>query len=155
MVCHAACLLNLDSVGSDGKTPIERWRGRRLQIARSVFGERVWFKPNPLAGRSKAEARMIEGVFVGFRLKSSEYVVVAEGQIMMARAIRRKPDEERWSNPQEILSLPVSPWDKPGGIRVDEARPIGKQPEAPVQDDNLPLPPHWKWTSEAHISQAS
>ena len=32
MINHAACLLNLGTVGEDGKGPFERCRGRRLAL---------------------------------------------------------------------------------------------------------------------------
>ena len=49
---HATTLLNLDTVGSDGKVPFERWRGRGHHMGRCVFGV------GPLTDRTKAEDRM-------------------------------------------------------------------------------------------------
>ena len=85
---HATTFLNLDTVGSDGKVPFERWRGRGHHIGRCVVGERAWYRVGPLTDRTKAEDRMVSGVFVGFRLKSSEYIVVADGEATTGRTIR-------------------------------------------------------------------
>ena len=41
MTAHATTLLNLDTVGPDGKVPFERWRGRGHHMGRCVFGESV------------------------------------------------------------------------------------------------------------------
>ena len=47
-------------------------------MGRRVFGERVWYREGPLADRTKAKDRMESGIYVGFRLKSSEYTVISE-----------------------------------------------------------------------------
>ena len=44
MIVHATTLLNLDTVGPDGKVPFERWRGRGHHMGRCVFGDRVWYR---------------------------------------------------------------------------------------------------------------
>ena len=122
---HAACLYNLDAVGPDGKVPFERWRGRRHNMQRCVFGEKVWYMPSKLSGRSKAEDRMAVGGFIGIKLKSSEYVVIADGEVRTARTIRRRSEGERWENPEAVLDVPVLPWDRPGHPRATAVRPAG------------------------------
>ena len=89
---HATPLLNLD-MGSDEKVPFERWRGRGHHIGRCVFGERVWCRVGPLTDRTKAEDRMKSGVFIRFRMKFNEYILIANGEAMTARTIRRKVGE--------------------------------------------------------------
>ena len=74
IIVHATTLLNLVTVGSEGKVPFERWRGRGHHMDRCVFGERVWCRVGPLTDRTKAEDRMESGIFVGFGMKSSEYI---------------------------------------------------------------------------------
>ena len=96
MIVHATTLLNLDTVGPDGKVPFERWRGRGHHMGRCVFGERVWYRVGPLTDRTKAEDRII---FVGFRMKSSEYILIANGEATTARTIRRRPVLERVDQP--------------------------------------------------------
>ena len=91
MIVHATTLLNLDTVGPDGKVPFERWRGRGHHMCRCVFGERVWYRVGPLADRTKADDRMEPGIFVGFRMKSSEHILVANGEATTARTINRRP----------------------------------------------------------------
>ena len=112
MINHAACLLNLGTIGEDGKLPFERCRGRRLALQSCVFGESVWYKPGPLSGRSKADDRMMEGRFVSPKLRNSEYVVVSDGESVAARTICRMPEEDRWTEPEKILDVggaPVGP----------------------------------------------
>ena len=49
-------------------------------MGRCVFGERVWYRVGPLTDRTKAENRMESGIFVGFRMKSGEYISIAIGE---------------------------------------------------------------------------
>ena len=86
IIGHAATLLNLDTVGSDGKVPFERWRGRGHRMGRCVFGQRV----GPLTDRTKAEDMMESGTFVGFRMMSSECILIASGEATTARTIQRR-----------------------------------------------------------------
>ena len=103
------CLLNLGTIGEDGNLPFERCRGQSC-----VFGESVWYKPGPLSGRSKADDRMMQGRFVAPKLRTSEYVVVSDGESVAARTIKRMPEEDRWTEPEKILDVEVLPWDQPG-----------------------------------------
>ena len=126
MINHAAWLLNLDTIGEDGKVPFERWRGRRHALQRCVVGERVWYKPGPLSRRSKAGDWMMEGRFVGLKLRTSEYVVVSDGECVAARTIKRMP-EDRWSEFEKILDLGVRPRDQLGRPRAEAVRPAGER----------------------------
>ena len=90
IIGHAITLLNLDTVGSDGKVPFERWRGRGHHMGRRVFGERMWYRVGPLTDRTKAEDRVESGMFVGFWMKSSEYILIAHGEGTTARTIRKE-----------------------------------------------------------------
>ena len=142
MINHAACLLNLDTIGEDGKVPFERWRGRRHALQRCVFGEKVWYRPGPLSGGTKAEDRMVEGRFVGFKLRTGEYVVITDGEAVAARTIKRMPEGDRWSEPEKILDVGVLPWDQPGRPRAEAVRPAGERDrEEKVVESHLPPPP--------------
>ena len=66
IIGHVATLLHLDTVGSDGQVPFERWRSRGHHMGRCVFGERVWYRVGPLTDRTKAEDTMESGISVGF-----------------------------------------------------------------------------------------
>ena len=143
MILQATTLLNLDTVGPDGKVPFERWRGRGHHMGRSVFGERVWYRVGPLTDRTKAEDRMEPVFFVGFWMKSSEYILIANGEATTARTIRRRPVPERWTNPEEIVNIPVWPWDRPGHRQAAAVRPMGERRDRNHEPDEalLPKPP--------------
>ena len=131
MIVHATTLLNLDTIRSAGKVLFQRWRGRGHHMGRCVFGERVWYRVGPLTDRRKAEDRMESGIYVGFQMKSSEYTLIAKGEAITARTIRRKPVSERWANPEETTNVPVWPWDRPGhqqeGVQEAVAEGVGRR----------------------------
>ena len=57
-----------------------------------------------LTDRTTAEDRMESGTRVGFRMKSSEYILIANGAIT-PRTVQRRLVSERWANPEEIISV--------------------------------------------------
>ena len=93
---HAATLLNLDTVACNGKVPFARWRRRGHHIGRCVFGERVWYRVGPLTDRTEAEDRVESGMFVGVLMTSTWYLLIANGEAITVRSIRREPVSERW-----------------------------------------------------------
>ena len=140
IIGHATKLLNLDTVGSTGKVPFEQWRGRGHHMGRSLFGQRVWYRVCPLTDRTKADDRMESGMFVGFRMKSSEHTLIASGEAITARTIRRRPVSERFANLEEIVNVPVWPWDRPGHRQEAAVRLIGERPERNPDLDETPFP---------------
>ena len=45
------------------------------------------FRVGPLTNRTKAEDRMEPGIFVGFQMKSSEYILIVNGEAITARTV--------------------------------------------------------------------
>ena len=80
---------NLDTIGPDGKIQLEMVARSRTEVCRCVFGEKVWYRVGPLTDRTKAEDKVEPGVFVGFRMKSSEYILIANGVATTSRIIRK------------------------------------------------------------------
>ena len=70
--------------------------------------ERVWCRVGPLTHRTKADDRVESGMFGGVRLKSCEYIVIANREAISAGTIGRRLVPERWANPEEITSVLVS-----------------------------------------------
>ena len=57
----------------------------------------------PSTDRTKAEDRMESGTFVGFRMKSGEYILIASGEAITARTFRRRLVSERWANREDVV----------------------------------------------------
>ena len=88
----------------DTESRAMRWRGRRRALQGCVFGE---------------------GRFFGYKLRTSEYVVVSDGESFAARTIKIMPEEDRWSELEKILDVRVLPWDHLGRPRAEAVRPVG------------------------------
>ena len=81
--------------------------------------------PGDHAGNGLAERAvgLVGGMVrtLGFQMKTSEYILIANGE---ATTIRRRPVPERWANPEEIVNIPVWPWDRPGHPQAAAVRPM-------------------------------
>ena len=91
--------MNRCDIGSDGKTPLQRLRGRKDITPMLEFGEKILYMPTKPARGGKWEPRFHPGVFVGMLNSSSEAAVVKEhGLAIKTRAanVRRIPESERW-----------------------------------------------------------
>ena len=86
------------------------------------------------------EGRMDSGTFVGFPTKSSECILIATGEAISARTIPRRPVSERRANPEEIVNVPVWPWDRPGHQEEAAVRPMGQRRERNLERDEAPIP---------------
>ena len=101
-------------VGSDGRTCIERIRGRRGRDLVAEFGE--WIHYIPLRGqiddkkvsKINLEPRFLNGVFLGLSDTSDEVIVWGSEGIRKARTIRRRPEEEMF-NKEELLAVKGTP----------------------------------------------
>ena len=102
MVDHVASIYRRVAVGTDGKTPVERIRGRRGRDIMAEFGEYVHYMPlrGDVDDRRQAKAdmapRFIYGVFLGLSDRSDELIVFGREGVRNARTIRRLPEEQRW-----------------------------------------------------------
>lgn len=84
-------------IGEDDKTAYQRLKGRRLFGEWVEFGECVWFLLPKSLGRSKAESRWGDGVWLGFRDESNEVFIGTLQGVVKGRTVRRKGTEKaRW-----------------------------------------------------------
>ena len=125
LIEHVCSIDRRVSVGADGKTPLERLRGRRGRDCVAEFAESVHYMP--LRGdisdqrRAKAnfEPRFSDGIFLGLTDRSDELIVFGAEGVRKARTIKRKPEGERW-NANEALKVKGTPLQPNPGS--DDAR---------------------------------
>ena len=105
MVEHAAETLNRFLVGSDGRTPYERMKGKRYRGEVFEFGRRVRHRhPGKVEGGSM-ERRWSEGIWLGKSPDSDEHIVALDtGVIAKARAIVMMPESESWSK-EKVMKI--------------------------------------------------
>ena len=95
---YVAYLLNRLEVGKDGKTAYERIKGKVGSVVGVEFVEKVLWKKKKTDKQAKISSRWAHGVFVGVRRRSAEmWVATKAGEIKSVRAVKRIPEEERWS----------------------------------------------------------
>ena len=95
--------------GSDGKTAYERQRGRKCSLEVIPFGESVHYRRLDVdENRNKLESRWEDGIWLGHARGSSEVLIGTREGVVRSRAIRRRPEEERW-DAVSMLSVTGTP----------------------------------------------
>ena len=147
MVEYASVLINRYLVGQDGRTAHERSRGKSSKMLGFEFGEVVQFRRIPTAKRlGKLDSLWSQGVFVGYRSQSSEYMVVNADGAFKTRTIKRLPVEERWEK-EPIDDMKWTPWkvkDKADDVKESSGPSAAHEPFIDIRVDksiDLPLPP--------------
>ena len=103
-------------VGVDGKTAIERLKGRKFQRVVAEPCECIMYLVAGTRGKNKAETRWAEGIYLGVREESGEIIVGTKDGVVKSRTFRRKSsEEERWNHVQ-FMEMKGTPWEPvPGG----------------------------------------
>merc|ERR1712214_232581 len=102
------------AIGEDGKTPIERLRGRQGRNHMAEFGERILYIPlrGDIGDQRKAkinlEPRFLDGIFLGLTDRSDEIIIWGPEGIRKARTIRRRVEEDRWRS-EDIMAIKGTP----------------------------------------------
>ena len=95
---YAAHLLNRFEVGHDSKTAYERCKGKRARCAGIEFGEAVLWRRKPVGGAlGKLSVMWGDGVFLGVKGKTGEFIIGDSAGVWKTRTVQRKPIGERWN----------------------------------------------------------
>ena len=110
MVEHAAYVLNRCKLGTDGRTAYGRLHGKESLARLCEFGERIlWFVPKK--HRAKLDAKWRYGIFLGRAANCDQnFIGLADGTIVTARAIARLVPSLRWSQ-EKIGAIKGVPMD--------------------------------------------
>jgi hypothetical protein len=93
---YSAYLLNRLEVGKDGKTALERSKGKSASVLGIEFGEKLMYKTKFANKAAKIEKRWEMGIFVGVRVMSGEFWIATPGGIKKCRSVKRLPVQDRW-----------------------------------------------------------
>ena len=94
---HAAFLLNRGEVGHDGRTSFERCKGKHGRMPGMESGEKVLWRRKPVGGHlAKMTLLWEDGMFLGVKGSSGEYIIGDPKGIWKTRTVRRRPDEDKW-----------------------------------------------------------
>lgn len=111
---HAAQILTVRAVGTDGRTAWKRIRGRDFGIRVVGFGEQVMYKL-PMKGSEKikrghAAGNFEKATYIGFNKVNCEHRFVdGHSSIVTSRHVVRLPEEQRW-NLEALQAIKVTPW---------------------------------------------
>ena len=112
IVRHAAYIPTRCKVCPDGKTAMQKIKGRRVNVPWIPFGESVLFKlptvPNmPGDFRDRFET----GIWVGCTIRSGEHLVATERGVYKVSSVIRRAEDKRWSPDliEKIRGTPKEP----------------------------------------------
>ena len=109
LIMHSGLLINRFQVGSDGKTPHERLRGRKSKKELVEFGEQVHYLPLDAGDDGKIDAKWSEGTWLGIKMESDEVIIGTDHGVFRTRSIKRKPADRRWDS-DAIRKISGTPW---------------------------------------------
>ena len=139
MVEHCSTLVNRCRIGVDGMTAYERITGKPNRKKMCEFGETVMYMgvKSKNEKSNKLNPKFEYGIWLGVHGRSSEDIIGTEQGVLRASAIKRVPDDERWSS-ERVLQLKGVPWD----AREEEKVPQGDEREAAdkdrVEEEDMP-----------------
>ena len=125
LVEHAAENITKLMVGKDGKTGYERLFGKPCREEGIEFGESLWFRRRKNESKD-LEGRWLEGIWLGRKWGTIDHLVFMNGAVHEARAVQRRPGDERWSR-SEVEKVNVWPW--------------ARQPKLDDIEDPMVIPP--------------
>ena len=100
LVHHAGVLLSRFLIGVDGRTAYERLKGKSFKRKLVPFGECVHYQPlgNPSGHKTrlnKMEPMWQDGIFLGIRNHTGEYLIGTPRGVVRSYSMKRKPLSER------------------------------------------------------------
>ncbi len=115
LVEYVSTAINRTKVGSDGKTPYVRSKGKSSKTKLLPFGEKIlWMLPKEVRRKNpKMTPRFNFGIWIGINETTGEYLVTTPEGIKRARTIRRMPSDSRW-DADFMRRCKGTPWDYEG-----------------------------------------
>ena len=140
IVEYASYLLNRLEVSHDGKTAYERCKGKSAKVLGIEFGEAVLWKKKSFGtgGLGKLQSLWDDGICLGIKGTTGEFIVGDGLGIHRTRTVHRKPAEDRWTVDSLKLITGV-PWrHREGDGKADgeamETRPLTEQEKRHIEE---------------------
>ena len=155
LVEFCADLYNRFQIGSDGKTAMQRLRGRRCNQPFFEFAAPVLFRVCGKVQGSVMTERWFSGVFLGKKPGTDEYIVMRDtGQVVRARAVKEMAKKMTLDDYAVLVGQPHDPL---GALKTGErdgGRPAelhGPSRDLPEDGDVRPTPKRVQITREVVI----
>ena len=107
----------------DGRTAMERIKGRQLISKIAEFGEVVHFKiPKTQHMPGKYEDVWSDGLWLGFEMRTAEHLIGTNVGVFRVSTVMRKPEDERWSaiRIRDLVGSPKQPVPGQAGRRMPQ-----------------------------------
>ena len=109
IVRHAGYIITRCRIQEDGKTAMQKMKGRKVNVPWVPLGEAVLFKLPKVPNMPGDFADRFEiGAWVGCTIRSGEHLVATPDGVFKVASVMRKPEDARWSK-ELIMGMKGSP----------------------------------------------
>ena len=123
LVEHATDVLNRFAVGRDGKTAVQRLKGKSCDKYSHEFAAPVMFRVCGKVGSASMAERWYSGIWLGKRLGTEEHVVMKEdGTVVRARSVREVDKNLTIADLNVLTGRPHDPLSTIRGVPRDAGR---------------------------------
>ena len=110
-VRHASSTRFRESMGQDGRTAYSRIKGRNFNKEIVKIGECVWYMKPKSKHKKKGDYGWGNGIWLGVRDESGEYIIGTNRGVLKVRSVRRKGShEDRW-DVKQLDEMKGTPWE--------------------------------------------
>lgn len=131
IVRHAAYVITRCKLQPDGKTAMQKMKGRRVNVPLVPLGESILFKlPKVPNMPGDFRDRFEEGVWLGCTIRSGEHIVGTEKGCFKVSGIVRKSEDRRWSA-EAVAKIKGSPKEPVPGSGTSKMVAFSKHRDEP------------------------
>ena len=140
IVRHAAYVLTRCRIGKDGKTAMQRMKGRKVHVPPMPLGESILFKlPKVINMPGDFQDRFETGIWLGCTIRSGEHLVGTPKGVYKVSAVMRRSEDKRWSS-EMIKSISGSPMEPVPGSGHSKIRAFSKVKDTDEQKETQYAP---------------
>ena len=121
IVRHAAYIITRCRIDTDGKTAMQKVKGRKVNTPLVPFGETVLFKlPKVMNMPGDFQDRFESGVWLGCTVRSGEHLIGTTRGVYKVSSVMRRAEDKRWSSEmiKGIQGSPMEPVPGSGTSRI-------------------------------------
>ena len=121
MVRHAAYIITRCRIGPDGKTAMQKLKGRRVVTPMLPFAESVLFKlPKVPSMPGDFQSRFEQGIWLGCLVRSGEHIVGTGKGVYTVSQVTRRPEDKKWSSElvDNLKGVPQEPVPGSGSSKM-------------------------------------
>ena len=121
LVRHAGYVITRCRIGEDGKTAMQRLKGRKTNVPWVEFGETVMFKlPKVPNMPGDFQDRFESGIWLGCTVRSGEHLIGTAKGVHKVSSVLRKAEDRRWSAEaiKNITGSPMEPVPGTGSSKI-------------------------------------